>query len=219
MHSKTHLRIVGSSQTRQVVAHYKSPESKKRKSSLTFNCMVRGTNNDHFHTPIDELAALLERLKGQRIIPKYGLLQDAGAGDARVLASAASIGLGAYGAERDEDFFLYGVANLTYLQSRGAIPNGELASIIPGDFNEESTYEESGFKPNDFGTLFHSSIHKTPKKLVERVVDQAKPGTIFVNINHCRRHQELHKMKVVESEIIRDSGIPFYAHVYKKRKK
>jgi len=219
MISRNNLRVVGSSPIEKVVAHFKSEGYKSSKENLTHHYSLNGLNNHYFHTPIDEGAELLRNLIESKKIPRYGLFKDAGSGDARMIASASALGLGAVGMENDEFLYLLGEANLNHLHNIKAIADRELATVSAGDFNDRASYERMGLKFIDFGTVFSNAIPHRYGKIAEKISDESRPGTTFVSINHSREHSSIHRMKVVGSEKIREKPIPFYAHVYRKRKK
>ncbi len=214
MNSKRILRIVRTSPVDLAVAYFKNPEYKR------INGTFYGSSNyDYLYSPIDETAELLKRLKEEGRIPKYGTSSDMGAGDFRIVALLASLGIASFGVEKDGTLCLIGRENIDNLQRAGAIRGDHLAHVIPGDFTQSRTYDRAGIKFSDFGTIFHHSMRQPTIGLVERVVDESDPGTKLIHVNMESKPRKIFGMKRESSEKIRDGSVSLYTHVYRKRKK
>ena len=125
-----------------------------------------------------DLSIGIEILINEGLIEQKLIFCDAGCGDGRVVALASGIySIPSIGLEGDSQLFEIAKANIDYLKKLGIL-NGNLASIVQGDFNEDSTYRKEGLRFDDIATFFN--FVDNHRNLIQKIRQQSSKGTRLV---------------------------------------
>ena len=102
---------------------------------------------------------------------------DAGSGDGRIIALAASLGIPSMGIEYDGELAELSRENISNLRALSAL-NGVPVTILQGNFMHPETYRRAGLKFGDIGAVFnYASGHVN---LASKVAYESKTGTRFI---------------------------------------
>ncbi len=123
---------------------------------------------------IDALFAALEK----RGI-KPGSFLDAGSGDGRIVAAAASRGFKAVGIELNPVLYERSIKHLTTLETKENVPKGSW-QVACGNFLEESPYAQLGIALNAFDIVFN--FHSYGQELLEKLLKHRKP-LLFIYVS------------------------------------
>lgn len=132
---------------------------------------------NYIPSPLDSLGHGIEQLVQRGVIDATKPFLDAGSGDGRVVALASLFGLRSVGVDYNDIFCDIAKRNIEILIEKGAL-NGNVPTIIGGNFESDGTYERHGMRFKDFGTVYN---FQTKEELIaEKIARQSSPGTVFL---------------------------------------
>ena len=128
-------------------------------------------------SPLFQLKIAIEYLISEKLFDPRLQMLDAGSGDGRVVALASFVHqIPTTGIEYDDDLVRLSKNHLSHFDNMGL--NGKSASIIRGDFLDDSTYTTNNIRFEEFPTIFNYINNE--RDIAHKIFVQSPPGTKFV---------------------------------------
>lgn len=126
-------------------------------------------------SPINDIDYSIKHLLKKGIIKPGETIEDAGFGDARVLAVLNYHNLPSIGVEGDQQMFKLGRLNIRKLEN---LLTEAPISLIKGDFTDDKTYQEAGVKFRDIPVFFNFIDNYL--ELAKKIEKDSPAGTRFL---------------------------------------
>ena len=128
-------------------------------------------------SPLLQLRIAMEYLISEKLLDPSHQILDAGSGDGRVVALTSFVHqIQTVGIEYDADLVRLSKIHLAFFANLGL--DGKSASIISGDFLEDSTYTTNNLRFEDFPTIFNYINNE--RDIAHKIFMQSPTGTKFV---------------------------------------
>lgn len=128
-------------------------------------------------SPLLQLKIGIEYLIRERLFNPSHHMLDAGSGDGRVVALTSFVHqIPTIGIEYDEDLVQVSRNHLMHFANMGL--KGKSASIISGDFLDDSTYTANNIRFEEFSTVFNYINNE--RDIAHKIFNQSPIGTKFI---------------------------------------
>ena len=163
---------------------------------------VKETNTGVFiPSSIDIVRQAFSHLINSEIMdPKQPFL-DAGCGDGRIVALAASLGIPAWGIESDEELVALSKQNLINL-GKLAVLNSTPALIHRGNFAAAATYQSLDRSFNEFGTVYNYTNNH--EQIGEMIAQHSPPRTVYILYSGDEQTEEFPGLNLLEELTLAD---------------